>query len=46
MRRTGGLDQVAMETDALLGGRQESVLYIDESAIKKHGKHSVGVARQ
>jgi len=40
------MDQVAKETDALLGGSQESALYIDESAIKKQGKHSVGVARQ
>lgn len=40
------MDQVAMETDALLGGSSESALYIDESAIKKQGKHSVGVARQ
>jgi SRSO17 transposase len=40
------MDQVATETDALLGGSEESALYIDESAIKKQGKHSVGVARQ
>ena len=40
------MDQVATETDALLGGSEETALYIDESAIKKQGKHSVGVARQ
>ncbi|NOZ53156.1 MAG: transposase [Gammaproteobacteria bacterium] len=40
------MDQVAVETDALLGGSAGSALYIDESAIKKQGKHSVGVARQ
>ena len=40
------MDQVAQDTNALLGGREGTALYIDETAIKKQGKHSVGVARQ
>jgi len=42
----GVLDQVALETDALLGGMPESALLIDESGITKKGNKSVGVARQ
>ena len=42
----GVLDQVALETDALLGGTPESALLIDESGITKKGNKSVGVARQ
>ncbi|MCP4286456.1 MAG: IS701 family transposase, partial [Gammaproteobacteria bacterium] len=42
----GVLDQVALETDALLGGTDESALLIDESGITKKGNKSVGVARQ
>ena len=38
-------EQVARETDALLGG-SESVLIFDESAFAKKGKASAGVARQ
>ena len=38
-------DQIAQETDALLGGA-ESVLVIDESAFAKKGEASAGVARQ
>jgi len=40
------LDQVACEADAHLGGYADSALLIDESAITKKGRHSVGVARQ
>lgn len=42
----GVLDQVAMQADALLGGRHDSALLIDESGITKKGNKSVGVARQ
>ena len=42
----GVLDQVALETDALLGGTLESALLLDESGITKKGNKSVGVARQ
>jgi len=42
----GVLDQVALETDVLLGGTHESALLIDESGITKKGNKSVGVARQ
>jgi SRSO17 transposase len=38
-------EQIARETDALLGG-PESVLIFDESAFAKKGKASAGVARQ
>ena len=40
------LDQVALEADELLGGSEESALLIDESAMTKKGKKSVGVSRQ
>jgi SRSO17 transposase len=40
------LNQVALEADALLGGTDHSALLIDESAMTKKGRHSVGVARQ
>jgi len=42
----GVLDQVALETDALLGGTLESALLLDESGITKKGDKSVGVRRQ
>jgi len=42
----GVLDQVALETDALLGGTIESALLLDESGITKKGNKSVGVRRQ
>ena len=42
----GVLDQVALETDALLGGTLESELLLDESGITKKGNKSVGVRRQ
>lgn len=40
------MDQVAGELNKHLGNSDESALYIDESAFKKQGKKSVGVARQ
>jgi SRSO17 transposase len=40
------IDQVALEADQLLGGDRASCLLVDESGIKKSGRHSVGVARQ
>jgi SRSO17 transposase len=40
------LDQVALEANQLIGGKQNSALLIDESGFTKKGKHSVGVARQ
>jgi SRSO17 transposase len=39
-------DQTARDGDRLLGGRDDSALYLDESALPKKGKKSVGVARQ
>lgn len=42
---TGLTRQLAVETDALLGGN-ESVAILDESAIAKKGTASAGVARQ
>lgn len=41
----GFCDQIAQETDAVLGSAQ-SVLLIDESAFAKKGEASAGVARQ
>jgi len=38
--------QIARDSDKLLGGYDESALYIDETGIPKKGKMSVGVARQ
>ncbi len=38
-------DQIAKETDALLGG-SDSVLLFDESGFNKKGKSSAGVSRQ
>ena len=40
------LDQVALEANDLLGGRDDSFLIIDESAFGKKGEKSAGVARQ
>lgn len=40
------IDQVARDTDRLLGGSPDSALVIDESAIPKKGTKSVGVSRQ
>ena len=42
---TGFSEQIALETDALLGS-DESVLIFDESAFDKKGMSSAGVARQ
>ena len=42
----GVMDQVALEADELLGGREDSALLIDETAFTKKGGKSVGVARQ
>lgn len=39
-------DQIALETDDLLGGHEDSCILIDESGFQKKGKKSVGVARQ
>lgn len=40
------MDQVALESDSLIGGTESSALLIDESGITKKGKKSAGVARQ
>lgn len=40
------MDQVAQDVDRLLGGSPDSGLIIDETAIPKKGKKSVGAARQ
>ncbi len=40
------MDHVAHDLNQWLGGSEESALYIDESAFKKQGRKSVGVARQ
>jgi SRSO17 transposase len=39
-------EQIARDSDKLLGGHDDSALYIDETGIPKKGKMSVGVARQ
>lgn len=39
-------NQVALEADAILGGRENSSLMVDESSFTKKGEESVGVARQ
>jgi SRSO17 transposase len=38
--------QIGRDADALLGGKPESALIIDESSFPKQGDRSVGVARQ
>lgn len=40
------MDQVAGEANALVGGKSDSCLLIDETGFKKSGKSSVGAARQ
>lgn len=40
------IEQVARDADHLLGGSPESALMIDETAVPKKGKMSVGTARQ
>jgi len=40
------MDQVSQDVDGLLGGSPDSGLILDESAIPKKGKMSVGAARQ
>ena len=40
------LDQVARDTDQLIGSKTQAGLIIDESAFPKQGHESVGVARQ
>ena len=40
------LDQIACDADTVVGGSEDSFLLVDESAISKKGKKSVGVARQ
>lgn len=39
-------EKVAQDVDKLLGGFDDSALYIDETGIPKKGKMSVGVSRQ
>jgi SRSO17 transposase len=39
-------DQIAQDADKILGGHDDSALYVDETGIPKKGKMSVGVARQ
>jgi SRSO17 transposase len=38
--------QIGRDSDKLLGGHNDSALYIDDTGIPKKGKKSVGVARQ
>jgi SRSO17 transposase len=40
------MDQIAQDSDRLLGGSDDSALIIDETSLIKKGKKSVGVARQ
>lgn len=40
------VDQVAQDTDELLGDEQDACLLVDESGFQKQGKMSVGTARQ
>jgi len=40
------LDRIACDADAVVGGSEDCFLLIDESAISKKGKKSVGVSRQ
>jgi len=40
------MDQVALQTSALIGDAQHTALIIDESCFAKKGRKSVGVARQ
>ena len=39
-------EKIAQDADKLLGGFDDSALYIDETGMPKKGKMSVGVARQ
>lgn len=39
-------DQIAQDADRLLGGHEDSMLLLDETAFAKKGTHSAGVARQ
>lgn len=39
-------DQIGQDADKLLGGHDDSALYIDETGVPKKGKMSVGVSRQ
>lgn len=40
------MDQVAQDSDRLLGGTLDTGLIVDETGVPKKGKKSVGVARQ
>ena len=40
------VEQVAHDTNGLVGGRKNSCLLVDESGMPKKGKKSVGVSRQ
>jgi len=42
----GVVDQVASDTNGLIGGKNDSCLLIDETGIPKKGDKSVGVSRQ
>lgn len=39
-------DQIARDCDKMLGGYDDSALYIDETGILKKGRKSIGVSRQ
>jgi SRSO17 transposase len=39
-------DQIGQDADKLLGGHDDSAVYIDETGMPKKGKMSVGVSRQ
>ena len=42
----GVVDQVASDTNGLIGGKKDSCLLIDETGTPKKGDKSVGVSRQ